>query len=72
VFLDFETSNLDKFVWNLELPGQTGSKKIHRRVRREVFIFYYKLFLLCDLCALCGEKNSLPEKGKILPHDFVV
>jgi len=30
------------------------------------FIFYYKPFLLRELCALCGEKNILPENDKIL------
>jgi hypothetical protein len=51
-----------KILELVKQPGQAATKKviIHRRVRgvrREVFIFYYKPFLLCDLCALCGAKK---------------
>jgi hypothetical protein len=41
---------------------------IHRRVRgvgREIFYFLIKHFLLCDLYTLCGEKNIIPNNGKI-------
>jgi len=33
------------------------------------FIFYYKDFLLCDLCALCGEKILCLEMARF--HDKV-
>jgi len=57
-------------VFLLSLPGQTEPQKIiiHRRVRgvhREVFYFLLLTLLLCDICALCGEKNILPGNGEI-------
>jgi hypothetical protein len=52
----------ENFAWYRFKTGQPRTKKvlIHRRVRREVFYFLYKPFLLRDLCALCGKKNILP------------
>jgi hypothetical protein len=32
------------------------------------FIFYYKRFLICDLCAFCGEKNIMPKRGFLARH----
>jgi len=44
-------------------------EKENEKYAERFFIFYYKHFLLCDLCALCGEKNIMPGNGKI--HDKV-
>jgi hypothetical protein len=40
-----------------EVNKSPGTVLVIREVRREVFMFYYKPFLLCDLCALCGAKK---------------
>jgi hypothetical protein len=70
--LEFKSDNSSTMTNNIPDPIARGIfvdrrqrfKKviIHRGVRgfyvrREVFIFYYKPFLLCHLCALCGAKK---------------